>query len=190
MIAVPQKQFDILLDRLVLYVTFGLILFARIFHVFFYDREYFQTHPAHIFSIWEGGLASHGALVGLILSTWYFYKKKDLFVKYKLVFLQLLDAIALASFPAAACIRIGNFFNQEIVGLPTNSSLGILFSHPLGTYLEPVVRHPVQLYEAMGYTLLGLLFLVKRKQILLKPGLGFGLILVSFFFSAIYSRVY
>lgn len=179
--SVPQKEFDFLMDKFALFGTIGMLFFARLFHCLFYDWNYFQTHPEQFFFLWNGGLASHGALVGLFLGIWWCYKRYSLQSKYSIEWVQLIDSLALACFPATVAIRIGNFFNQEIVGTPTASCFGVLFQHPLGIGLEVVPRHPVQLYEAIGYALLGLFFFFKRKTILQHKGLGSGLVLVSFF---------
>lgn len=178
---VPQEQFILLMERLFFSSTLAILVFARLFHVLFYDWDYFQEHPMHIFAVWEGGLASHGALFGLLVGAWYCYKMNDLFSLYHIKFLPILDALALAAFPAATLIRIGNFFNQEIVGVPTTSPFGVLFLHPLGAHLEVVPRHPVQLYEAFAYAFFGMLFFFNRKKLLARAGVGLGVVLVTFF---------
>lgn len=178
---VPNKQLALFMERLFFSSTLAILVFARLFHVVFYDWSYFQGHPGHIFSVWEGGLASHGALLGLLCGTWYCYKTSPLFSRYRIGFLALLDAIALASFPAATLIRIGNFFNQEIVGVPTSTSLGVLFLHPLDAHLEVIPRHPVQLYEAFSYAVFGIIFFFNRKKLLLKEGTSLGIVLITFF---------
>ena len=170
-----------LVDHLFLYSAIGLLLGARLVHVFFYDWNYYQANPTHIFSIWEGGLASHGGAIGLLLGTFLFYKRYKVKEEYTLPLLSLFDILALSTFPAACAIRIGNFFNQEIVGIPTSLPIGILFGHPLGMNETPVPRHPVQLYEALAYLVIGLLLFFKRNSLLKKKGLGVGLVLVSFF---------
>lgn len=177
----PTKDLSQLTDHLFFSLFLGILVGARIGHVCFYDWSYYSTHPAEIIKIWEGGLASHGGAIGVLLSTWYFSKKQKLFSKYHVRTIQIFDIIALSTFPAATCIRIGNFFNQEIIGLPSSMPWAVLFKHPLGTSGENVARHPVQLYEACAYLLIGLGLLSLKNKILSKPGLGLGLSFISIF---------
>lgn len=127
------------LDSLVVYLFVGLVLGARIGHILFYNLKYFMANPIDIFKIWEGGLASHGAAIGLFLAYFLWCKV------HKVKFSKYPDLIALGIPVTAAFVRIGNFFNSEIVGVKTNGNWGVIFSR-LG---DIAPRHPAQLYEAV-----------------------------------------
>ena len=178
---VPTADITPLVDKFFLYGCIGLLIGARLIHVLFYDWDYFRNSPSKFFSIWEGGLASHGGTLGVLIGLWYAYKKTKVQELYHVRLLQLFDIASLSVFPAASLIRIGNFFNQEIVGIPTSHTFGVLFGHPIGIVDSLVPRHPVQLYEAVCYFILGSFCLWKKNKILSKPGLGLGIVLVSFF---------
>ncbi len=141
------------LDDLLWYMAIGTIVGARLGHTLFYDPGYYLSHPMKILAIWEGGVASHGASIGIILSLYLFSRK------FKENFLWLLDRVAMASMAAASLIRIGNFFNSEIVGVPTHVPWAIIF-----TRVDSLPRHPVQLYESASYALIfGVLVLIYRQ---------------------------
>jgi len=109
-------------DQLTIYLVVSTIIGARLGHCLFYDPEYYLSNPIKILMIWEGGLASHGAVFTIIPALYIFSKK------YKKSFLWLLDIIAIVVCLAGACIRLGNFTNSEIIGLPTNSDNGVVFA--------------------------------------------------------------
>lgn len=168
-------------DRLTWYVVIGTIVGARLGHVFFYDWERYKQHPWQILNTREGGLASHGGTVGVLLALAFFYftylKRKT-----QVTFLELLDRMAIPTAVTATFIRIGNFFNQEIIGVPTNLPWAVTFGHPADGE-APVPRHPAQLYEAVLYfaTFLILYFLWKRTSIKERPGATIGLFFILVF---------
>jgi phosphatidylglycerol:prolipoprotein diacylglycerol transferase len=128
------------------------VVFARLFHVFFYEFDRVMAEPAYIVRIWEGGVASHGGVFGLILACWLFTR----FTNMRLF--DLLDSVAPAVAGSAFFIRVGNFMNSEIVGRPTDVPWAIIFKR-----YDALPRHPSQLYEAAyGLTLLILLFALER----------------------------
>lgn len=132
------------LDSLLLYVVAGTVLGARLGHCLFYDPVFYLGNPLEILKIWEGGLASHGGVVGLVVAAWLFRRQPggpDL--------LWLLDRVAIPGALGGMCIRLGNFMNSEIVGLPTNVSWAVVFER-----VDGLPRHPVQLYEAVAYALI------------------------------------
>jgi phosphatidylglycerol:prolipoprotein diacylglycerol transferase len=132
---------------LVLYVIGGTVVGARLGHVLLYNPDYYFTHPLKIFAVWEGGLASHGAVVGILAGVWLYSRQAT-----GQSFLWVCDRIGLAV-PLSGClIRIGNFFNSEILGTPTDLPWGVVFVR-----VNPLPRHPVQLYEAFSYLLIFLL---------------------------------
>lgn len=137
------------LDRLLLYMLVGALLGARIGHVLFYDPHYYATHPLEIAKIWEGGLASHGAAVGILLALYLVTRHAG-----GPPYLWLLDRVAIPTALGGAFIRLGNLFNSEIVGTPTSAWWGVVFDR-----VDAVPRHPVQLYEAVAYALIFLLLL-------------------------------
>lgn len=151
-IASPQQTAYILTDRLCWFVVIGTIVGARLGAVFFYDWPYFREHPFEILKVWQGGLASHGGTVG-VMATLYLYMKYIQQWIPQLTFLRLLDYVAVPSALVACFIRLGNFMNQEILGIPTTLPWGVIFGHAAdGGYLFP--RHPVQLYEATAYLII------------------------------------
>lgn len=127
-------------DQLLTYVLIGTVVGARLGHVLFYDPYfYFVERPDQILAIWNGGLASHGAAVGIIIAMYMFVNKKR-----DMNFLWLADRVVVVVAIAGAFIRTGNFMNSEIVGEPTDMAWGIVFSR-----LDMVPRHPTMLYEAL-----------------------------------------
>lgn len=155
--ATAKKQAQYLLDRLTWFVVGGTIVGARLGHVFFYEWSLYRKNPIEIFAIWKGGLASHGGVVGILIAL-YFYQRlirKD-FPEFN--YLAILDAIVIPSALTGCFIRIGNFWNQEILGTQTLVPWAIVFGDPMDGS-APVPRHPVQLYEAAAY-LLCFVFLV------------------------------
>lgn len=181
-----KKLSQKLVDNLTWFVIAGTILGARLGHVIFYDWDRYKNHLLSILNTREGGLASHGGAVGVILSLLLYHR----FILKKVAavsFLQLLDLIVIPTALVGCFIRIGNFFNQEIVGNPTNMPWAIIFGHPAeGVSILP--RHPVQLYEAFAYLatfllLYGLWYKYKDSlPIGLLSGLFFVLVFTSRFF--------
>lgn len=130
------------LDRLLFYVLIATVIGARLGHVVFYDLGYYLRNPGEILAIWHGGLASHGAAIGILLAM-YLYEKKYV----DMSFLWLADRVAVVVASGGAFIRTGNFMNSEIVGEPTDLPWGVIFARR--TDLEMVPRHPTMLYEAL-----------------------------------------
>ena len=146
------------------YIILGTLLGARLGDVLFYHTPMEYVHdPMGIFRFWEGGLSSHGAIIGVILSLWLFCNR----IKKKypmLTWVAMFDLLTIPALFAGACIRIGNFFNQEIIGIPANVPWAIIFGHPAnGGLVTP--RHPVQLYEALFYFFLFIFLWVLRVKI-------------------------
>ena len=183
-----------LVEPLFIYVVFGTLLGARLGEVFFYNWDYFQNNLVEIllpikndsnssmlFGLIDGykfvgyrGLASHGATIGIITAM-FIYKFK---FKYDSV-LWIFDRIVIPISIGGMFVRIGNFFNSEIVGNYTNSNFGVVFKNNG----EIFPRHPAQLYEAFGYLLLFiLLWNIYWKTDLKKyKGFIFGLFLTYLF---------
>lgn len=171
-------------ERLFTWIFVGMVIGARLGEVFFYEWAYYRVHPWEILQIWQGGLASHGALVGIIAAVWGFgrwHSGNSDWQVLKISFLQLLDLLALCLFPCLALIRVGNFFNQEIVGLPTEIPWAVVCLSPRdGSAALP--RHPVQLYEATTYLLIGaLLWFLRSSSFLRQKGAPTGTFLALAF---------
>ena len=136
------------LDDLLMYSVLGIVVGARLAHCLFYDPSYYFSHPLKILAIWEGGLASHGGGLGVIIAG-YFYQRK-----YKMSFIWLLDRLAISTALFGFFVRMGNFVNSEIIGIPTNVPWAVVFSR-----IDNLPRHPAQLYESLSYlTIFCLLF--------------------------------
>ncbi len=131
-------------EKLLLYALFGTIIGARLVHCLFYDPQYYLSHPLAILRIWEGGLASHGGAVGLLTGLWLGGRA----LQPRLPFLWLVDRVSIPSAFGAVLIRLANFVNSEIVGVPTSGGWGVVFDA-----IDQHPRHPVQLYEALAYLL-------------------------------------
>ena len=172
-----------MLDQLLIYIAVGTVVGARLGHCFFYEPDYFLENPLEILKIWKGGLASHGAAIGIPLSLWLYIRK------YKLSFLWLIDRIVIIVALGGAFIRLGNLFNSEIYGRPTDLPWGIefvrdrLYDPNTGAVLPTVARHPTQLYEALSYILIFVvLFLFYRKRHLkVRDGYIFGVFMILLF---------
>ena len=166
-------------ESMVMYLFFGLIIGARLGEVFFYRPEFFIENPSEIIKIWHGGLSSHGAMIGLFVSYFAFCRIHR--VKYTKYF----DAIVIGMPLTAAFVRIGNFFNSEILGIPTGSSTvpgkwGVVF---VGAG-ENFPRHPVQLYEAvLCITVFAVLFVLYKRIYKKTPPLFFLFLYLLLYFA-------
>ena len=127
-----DDAYDILIPAVI-----GTVVGARFGHVFFYNLQRFLDDPLWLFRVWEGGLASHGALIGLLLAVWYYAWRHGQ------SYLECLDRFSFSATVATILVRVGNFFNSEIVGRLTHSDWGVRF--PLYEGLpaaECPLRHP------------------------------------------------
>lgn len=163
-----------LLDKLATYMIVATIIGARLGHVLFYQPEYYFANPHEIYKIWHGGLASHGAAIGITIALWMFSRKT------KRSFMWTVDRIVVVVALAGALIRTGNLMNSEIYGNPTNVSWAFIF--PLGDP-EMLPRHPTQIYEALAYlaTFIFLYMYYQRSEG--KPKQG---ILIGWFFFMVF----
>ena len=128
---IPQKT----LDRLTIYMLIGTVVGARIGHCLFYEPGYYLEHPWQILNLRQGGLASHGAAIGILLSLWIFSKREK--HSYAWIVDQIVIVVALAGF----FIRSGNLMNSEIIGSPTLMPWGFIFKE-----VDDIPRHPAQIY--------------------------------------------
>jgi len=170
-----EKKSTETLDHLFVYMVLGAVIGARLGHCFFYEPEFYLSNPLKIFKIWEGGLASHGGAFGMLLAM-YLYAKNTSGIH----FYWLLDRMALPIALGSFFIRIGNFFNSEIIGLPTTIPWAVVF-----TRVDNLPRHPSQLYEALVYIILFLLLFILYKKYgkQLKNGFMMGLLMLVIFSS-------
>jgi len=132
---------EIVLDRLTIYMAVGTIVGARLGHCLFYEPEYYLKHPIEILEIWRGGLASHGAAIGIVLALGVFVTKE------KKGFIWIIDRIAIVVALSGFFIRMGNLMNSEIYGTETTLPWGFVFlrNH------EVAPKHPTQIYEGLAY---------------------------------------
>jgi prolipoprotein diacylglyceryl transferase len=172
-----------MLDQLLIYIAVGTVIGARLGHCFFYEPEYFLKNPVEILKIWKGGLASHGAAIGILLALWLYVRK------HKLSFLWMIDRIVIVVALGGAFIRLGNLFNSEIYGGPTDLPWGFKFVRDkvydpnTGELMPTVASHPTQLYEALSYLLIfALLFTFYRKRYMkVRDGFIFGVFMILLF---------
>jgi prolipoprotein diacylglyceryl transferase len=132
------------LSSLLGYIMAGTIIGARLGHCLFYEPAYYLAHPLEILAIWRGGLASHGGTLGVLFSVWLYTRKHP-----DQPYLWIADRLAPAIALVAACIRMGNFFNSEIVGKPATVPWAIVFER-----VDSIPRHPAMLYESLSYLIL------------------------------------
>jgi len=137
------------LDKLFLFVGIATVLGARLGHVFFYDWAYYSENPGEILKIWRGGLASHGATLAILFAAWLYAKRIGR------SWLWVMDEVVYPITFAGFCIRMGNFFNSEIIGLPSELPWAVVFEN-----VDLIPRHPAQLYEAFSY--LAMFFILKK----------------------------
>ena len=184
-IYIKEKKNVALLDPFLVHMVLGTIIGARLGEVFFYNWEYFQNNLLEIFLpiklndsgvdfIGFRGLSSHGATVGIIISI-FIYKIR---YKYDSV-LWIFDRLVIAVAIGGMFVRIGNFFNSEIVGKFTNSDFGVGFLNRG----DSLPRHPAQLYEAFGYLILFILLVLiyNKSKLSIKKGFIFGFFLITLF---------
>jgi prolipoprotein diacylglyceryl transferase len=133
----PQKELNILLYFLI----GGTMIGARLGYCFFYKPQVYLNDPIRIFQIWEGGLASHGGTIGVLLAVFIYTRLRP-----DQPYIWIADRLSYPIALTAAFIRLGNFFNSEILGKPTDLPWGIVFKR-----VDNVARHPSMLYESFLY---------------------------------------
>ena len=162
-----------LLDRLTVYMAIGTVIGARLGHCLFYQPDYYLSNPIEILKIWHGGLASHGAAIGILIALYYFSKKN------KKPYIWILDRIVIVVALGGFFIRMGNLMNSEIYGIETSLPWGFIFVRDGQT----VPKHPTQIYEALAYLLIFILLytIYNKKGKELKQGLIFSIFLILLF---------
>ncbi len=140
-------------DWYMVIVTVSLIIGARVFEVLFYEPSYYFANPSRIIAIWQGGLSFHGGLIGIILASYLFCRKKGV------TFFELADVMVVPLALGLAFGRIGNFINGELYGRITNVPWAVKFPSAEG------FRHPSQLYESAKNIVIFLtLFSLRNKK--------------------------
>ncbi len=166
--------FDInFFDDLISYIIISIILGGRIGYIIFYNFSYYFNNPINIFKIWEGGMSFHGALLGVIIGTYFFSKKLNVNTFF------FLDTIAIVAPIGIFFGRIANFINGELYGKPSSFLLTVIFPK-----IDMVPRHPSQLYEAFleGIVLFSILIsLAFKKNIRIGVCSSLFMILYGFF---------
>lgn len=172
------------LEKLSIYSMIGILAGARLGHCLFYEPAYYLSHPLEMilpvtfppdggikFTGYQG-LASHGGAFGLLIAL-YFYSRKT-----KHAMIDTIDLIAVVAALGSAFIRLANFMNSEIIGIPTIKPWGVIFER-----VDNVPRHPAQLYEAIAYFIIFavMMLLYYKMRAKLKNGFFFGLVLVLIF---------
>lgn len=166
------------LGWLLMWTVAGTVIGARLGHVFFYEWDWYSQHPEHIWRVWEGGLASHGGTIGIIIGVLAFSlittKRSPLWT-----FDRLVVPIALVG----AMIRFGNLMNSEIYGHPTTLPWGFVFVN--GREYPGLPCHPTQIYESACYLALFvlLMWMYWRKDAARRPGLLLGTFFTGCFLS-------
>ena len=178
----PERWLGIILTYLVVATIVG----ARLGHVFFYAWDYYSQHPIEILYTWEGGLASHGGTIGILVAMILF----SIFVS-KRSPLWILDRLVVPIALVGALIRTGNLMNHEIYGHPTDMPWGFRFVMNMNSWLHgaqpifSVPSHPTQIYEALCYLALFvlLMWMYWKKNAEARQGLLLGVFFVVLFTS-------
>ena len=165
-------------EPLFIYCFLGILIGARLGHCLFYEPEYYLTSGKHFIEmllpirfmpqggikmVGYSGLASHGGTIGIIIGMILYCRK------YKVKVLECIDMVCVATPLTAACIRLGNLMNSEIVGKPTGSDWGFIFVQNG----EDFARHPAQLYEAIAYIIIFIITILIYRKHKEKIGSGF-----------------
>lgn len=169
-----------LLDKLTVYIVAATVIGARLGHCLFYDWDYYSSHILEIFLPFRihpkfeftgfQGLASHGGIFAIVVAVILFSKKYDIEA------LWIFDKLSIVGALAGACIRLGNLMNSEIIGTPTGVPWAFIFER-----VDPLPRHPGQLYEAIAYFLIFVLLNIVEKKTNRRSGFIFGLFLFLLF---------
>ncbi len=207
-----EKMAEDALDKLLIYMLVSTVVGARLGHCLFYEPDYYLSNPLKIFAVWEGGLASHGGAIGILIGLWLYVRNYNKSKKEKndlqhINYIWILDRIVVAVCLVGALIRVGNVINHEIYGTPTSLPWGFVFMRGAEQFCGTVDNytacnawdapcppsewlpcHPTGLYEAFFCLVaMGILLWMYYKRDLghKQPGLMFGTFLVIIFGSRI-----
>jgi len=147
------------------------VIGGRLGQIILYEPAYYAVHPLEIIEIWNGGMAFHGGLIGVLLAIWYFA------YRFTIPFLTVADLCGATCPIPIFLVRIGNFINQEHWGRPTDVPWAVVFPD-----VDAMPRHPSQLYEATleGVVLFIVLAIAMRLGALKRPGLVIGIFAVGY----------
>ena len=207
-----EKMAEDAFDKLLIYMLVSTVVGARLGHCLFYEPDYYLSNPLKIFAVWEGGLASHGGAIGILIGLWLYVRNYNKSKKEKndlqhINYIWILDRIVVAVCLVGALIRVGNVINHEIYGTPTSLPWGFVFLRGAEQFCGTVDNytacnawdapcppsewlpcHPTGLYEAFFCLVtMGILLWMYYKRDLghKQPGLMFGTFLVIIFGSRI-----
>lgn len=168
-----EKKDIKVLDNLTVYLIIATVIGARLGHCLFYSPMEYLSDPIEIIKVWHGGLASHGAAIGLFIAVLFFIRKHKEFDFYWLA-----DRLTIIVALGAFCVRLGNFFNSEIIGSPADIPWAVVF-----TRIDNIPRHPGQLYEAISYLaiFIYLVFRYKKYKTDIPRGTNLGIFLILLF---------
>jgi phosphatidylglycerol---prolipoprotein diacylglyceryl transferase len=164
----PLKE----VDTLTVYTVVATIVGARLGHVLFYDPVYYFQNPHKIIMTWEGGLASHGGIIGILIAIFLFARRTNV------SYLWALDRVSIVAAFTFSMIRLGNLMNSEMIGTPTDLPWAFVF-----TRVDSTPRHPAQLYEAIHYFIcfVGLFWMWHKRRNKMANGFLFGWSLIILF---------
>jgi len=162
------------LESLFIYLIVATVVGARLGHVLFYGWNYYSQHPIEILFVWQGGLASHGGVLGILIALTIWSKRIS-----KRSLLWVLDRVVVPTALVAALIRLGNLMNSEIYGVQTTLPWGFIFERNH----ETVAKHPTQLYESLSYlfTFGVMLYMYWKTKAKDYQGLIFGVFFIMVF---------
>lgn len=169
-----REEFDPkMVDSAFIIMFLSTLIGARIGHCLFYEPVHYLQNPLEILNIRQGGLASHGAAIGLLIGIWIFTNK------WKVPYIWMLDRIGIVVAIGGACIRMGNLLNSEIYGTETSLPWGFIFVRAG----ETMPMHPTQIYEALMYmiTFAVLAHMYWRTRASERRGEMFGVFLIMLF---------
>jgi len=186
-----------IIDKLAIFVILGVVIGLRLGHCLFYDPVYYLSNPIKMLYVWEGGLASHGGAMGILIAIAIYA------IVYKINYLSMLDRVALIVPLAGGMVRLGNLMNSEIYGNPTTVPWGFKFMKNADDIVPAlqasggkcdvtdlncladywVARHPTQLYEGLFYLLMFVVFFLifKKFKKQWQPGTFLGWFIVVIF---------
>lgn len=151
-----EGESPLLVETLLWYVALAVIIGARLGHCLFYEPSYYLAHPIEILYIRDGGLASHGAAIAILIALFLAARK------FKKTYLYILDRVVVVIALSGLFIRLGNLMNSEIYGTLTNLPWGFIFVRDG----QSLPKHPTQIYEALSYLVifLGLIWYYVKKH--------------------------
>ena len=172
-IFVTEEKLKEKFDDYITYLILGIIIGGRLGYVFFYNFNYYLINIQDIFKIWQGGMSFHGALIGIIVFSYFFAKKNNQNP------FQYLDVVSIVAPIGIFFGRLANFVNSELYGIETNLPWAVKFIN-----IDSLNRHPSQLYEAFfeGIILFLILIFLRSKGLMKLPGMISGLFLVFYSF--------